>query len=195
MCQHRFCNQYINHNISGVGSILLLKTYNGTNGLRVPNAMLFAKERYGRFSELFNVIGGKLENKHNGCLLGAMIAELNEEVKMDRMLSYKDGWNMFDALFKDNGHIRHYLTQDHNGSYTVIFVGVLPAGTSRNGFNNLINEDNRNNSRPQCYKEMYCVDWFNPQTYSQIENKGNCVLSGYATKVIREFKQHFPNGL
>ena len=70
----------------------------------------------------------------------------------------------------------------------MIFVGILPPGTSRSTINNQIKIANSNPRLPYCEKEMLSVEWVNAATSKQIEKK-SISISKYALDAIKLFNK------
>ena len=145
-----------------------------------------------RYFEEFNLPGGKLERKDNGCYIDGFKRELFEEFKID----VRNG-NSFDRHFRENpfrenpfggtsnkGKIRVIFFNE-----TPVFVGIFP-GLSRGPLNDLIRKDNNNHHLDICHREMSEVDYFRIQTPNYERMDGQVVvLSSYATGVMDEIKR------
>lgn len=183
MCRHNFCKYIIQQRQQqgfrpdcGVG-VLPIVNYNGQGRI----AVMLGKERGGDYRNQFNLCGGGMEPEDAGCILNAALRELREEFKIEV------NWSNFDQFFKYpfGGQFRYII---HRG--TVILVGDFQ-GLSRVPINQNIQACNSNQSLPWKLREIEQVDWFWMDDQSQIDEKQGCVISSYASSVIRKIENDF----
>jgi 8-oxo-dGTP pyrophosphatase MutT (NUDIX family) len=167
MCKHNTCNR---HRVSGVGAILINRYSKGN--INIPYAVLFGKERGGKYTGKYNLFGGNLDSWDEHCAIYGIIRELKEEAKIDL-----SDWRLFDSVFRASTGIRYFMM-----SRTMIFVGILPPGFSRTPIKNQMLTDCYQHPRPE-YREMDDAEWFDAISERQIESK-LCYLSSYAKEAL-----------
>lgn len=175
-CGQEVCGEIQNKYgmVKGVG-VLIFNEYYDVKTRRVTPVVMFGKERRGTYQGEFNVCGGKMDTKDNGCVVGAILREMEEEFKL------KLDINDFNRKFKNgNGRVRYFMT-----GLSVIFIGKFQR-LSRGELNQKIIQDNRNLNLPYFLREMEEVEWFGIYDGKQFEGK-NCKLSDYASKCLRLF--------
>ena len=137
MCNHQFCNRY--HYIKGVGAIFT-NDYS-YRGITVKNAILLGKEKGGQYKNMYNLFGGRVEPT-DGCLIYAIMRELCEEAKLDKIgINIKD-INIFNLIFSFQSRIRHFVIKK-----SLIFVGVITTGLTRSLINRELTLANLNQLR------------------------------------------------
>jgi hypothetical protein len=155
---------------------------------------MLGKEVAGAYKGQLNLIGGKAEAKDKGCVLKAMQREVGEEMKWD----IKFGKN-FDIFFRKKccgshlnspkcpkcGKTRPLRYVVHKR--TVVFVAVMPAGTSRSTFNKEISKALKDPTLPHCQKEMSKVEWVNLN--AKCVTNGNDTVSSFSQGVLRKVKE------
>lgn len=183
MCRHNFCAYIIRQRQQqgfrpdcGVGVLPVVNYYR-----RGYMAVMLGKERAGSYQDQFNLCGGGMEPEDVGCILNAALRELREEFKIEV------NWGNFDEFFKDPFGGKFVFIM-HRG--TVILVGDFQ-GLNKNPLNQKIQACNSNQSLPWKLREIKQVDWFWMDDQSQIEGKQGCVISSYASSVIRQIKNKF----
>lgn len=138
-------------------------------------AFLFGKERFGNNAHKLNVIGGSIDKKDNGCVIGAAIRELREEAKISLSPS-----EFCDAICK------HFFV-----GRTAIFVLKFRTLSTKQ-LNNIIMRDNNNSFLHHCCKELFEVRWLmihqrNKKVVDIMHGKiinGNQYMSDYAINVL-----------
>lgn len=178
-CPHKLCEI---PNITGVGALLVNKNYQ-KDGLKVKHAILLGKERYGQYTGQYNLPGGKIEPSDNACIYAAIKRELIEEFKLNNTGINICDWRVFDSIFKDYVTNKIRYIQHYN---TIILVGLLPKGTSRNPINIVMSTCNLNPLLPLSHKEIECVEWFDASTSLHIERKPY-IITKYANSVITKY--------
>jgi 8-oxo-dGTP pyrophosphatase MutT (NUDIX family) len=157
--------------------LFILPQYN-KNGIRVQNAILLGRERSGQYAGEYNLCGGKMDYSDGGCVIKAIIREIMEEFKMD----VRDK-QVFDSYFRgSNGFIRCFTKGP-----SLIFVGSLPNGFSRQPIKHQMIHDCKNHS-DYSYREMDDAEYFDSYNLRQIEGM-RCEVSSYAKSVIEKALQ------
>ena len=169
-CTHRTCVNYLN--CKGVGAVFILPEYK-KNGNKLNNVTLLGREVSGQYANKYNLCGGKMDPKDNGCFISAIRREIKEELKIN--LNNPDE---FDKIFRCSRGIRCFEIRK-----TLIFVGILPKGFSKTPIKLQMRNDYLTHPN-NAYREMDDIEWFKTDNLSQIENIP-CEVSPYAENVIK----------
>lgn len=179
-CQrHKTCEMLAQNNAARSAAAALVLYYG-----KSINAYVLAvgKEIGGQYSGQFNLCAGKGEtqdvnNKGEFCWLETLKRELREEFKINVHFSDKT----FDNMFKgSDGKIRFII---HNK--TPVFIGILPAGTSRKPIKQRMITDIQNPLMPSPYKEMSDFEFIRLDNGQQIEGN-NIQVSNFAEAIRKK---------
>ena len=189
--KHTTCRDLAGLSCSGF-AIPTLESYYG--GKPVGMAGM---ERAGAYKGQLNLIGGKAEAKDGGCVLKAMRREVKEEMKwkivfgedFDKVFRKKCcGRRLKTAQCPKCGKTRGLRYVVHKR--TVVFVAVMPAGTSRKTYNAKISKALQDPTLPHCEKEMSKVEWVDLN--GACLSNANDTVSSFAQAVFRKVRdEHF----
>lgn len=180
MCNHRSCADIKKHNITAAGCVLF-KTVNN------KRIVFLGLEKKGPRVNQYNICVGKMDYEDDGCYLKTLSRELLEEfgLRTSFELNIINGItepSTFDIIFK-LPYGKLIYTIFHN---VVIFLGVLPAETSRSMFNNAIND---NRVLGPTYNEMEYIHSFYSDNLLPLDNIfPRYPITQIAATSINEFK-------
>ena len=112
MCQHDLCNEirqltnYTPARKYGIGILIVVPYFVKCNAIYKSkgNYLVVGKERRGKYKNQYNVVGGGLDAKDNGCFYNCAIREMEEEIG----ISFRS-MASFDTKAIDKGKYRIFL--------------------------------------------------------------------------------------
>ena len=180
MCNHNTCaTLHATHCAKSIGAAIMLNYYDN------EYVCFLGREVGGEFAGQYNVIGGKMELRDQGCFLQCLAREVREECKFPTLND--DGsvnWQVLDAMFKGTDNTFHYFFQQGNVNKTPIFIGVVQ-GISRAVLRAKIQEDAW---RDFAFNEMSDIEFVAADFKTVVNNQRRDpgLISPYARAVVNK---------